>query len=212
MTMNFNESIRKMMGWCPNASALAAKRVMVALPEGEDFFADDKGRIDSNPVKLKWGNKYRNLMLVSAILILTVYSFPILLLGRDYAEDMTKTILKINLFSIIFAVFILYTQWRDLNRINKEKLRPAKTEIVLGALLLMLLLLSGAISIYSAIMGITIYLVEILLRVFLMAFVICVPFMYPMVIYWEWKNKKTIYLVEKESRGWRPVALPDRVS
>lgn len=165
--------------------------------------------------KLKWGNKYRNLMLVSTILVLAVNAlFPILLLGRGYAEEMINNFLKINLFTILFAVFFLYTQWGYFNRINEGKLRPPKTETVLIGLLLILLLLSGVISIYSAIMGITIYLyiVEISIRIFWMALMSCVPFMYPMIIYWEWKNKKTIYLVEKEPRGWRPVALPDRIS
>jgi hypothetical protein len=206
MTANITRNIKKVMGWCPNVNALATKRVMVALPEGEDFFTDEKGKIGSNPVKLKWGNKYRNLMLVGTIMGLAVFAFSILLIGRDYAEFMTKDFLKINHFSVIFGVFILYIQWRDLNRINERKPRSAKTEIVFSALLLLL----GAISIYSAIMGITIYLDLIL--IYLTGSIISFPFLYPMVIYWEWKNKKTIYLVEKESRGWRPVALPDRVS
>lgn len=149
MTVNINESIKKMMGWCPNTSALAGKRVLVALPDGEDFFTDEKGKNGSTRMKLKWGNKYRNVMLVGTIMGLAVFAFSILLMGRDYAEFMTQDFLKINLFSIIFGVFILYIQWRDLNRIKKGKPRSAKTEIVFSALLLLL----GAISIYSAIMG-----------------------------------------------------------
>jgi predicted membrane protein len=30
---------------------------------------------------------------------------------------------------------------------------------------------------------------------------------YPLVVYWERKNKKTIYLVEEKLLRWRPVAL-----
>ncbi len=48
MTVNIIESIKKMMGWCPNASSLAAKRVMVALPIDEEFAQGEKGKSIQN--------------------------------------------------------------------------------------------------------------------------------------------------------------------
>jgi hypothetical protein len=33
---------------------------------------------------------------------------------------------------------------------------------------------------------------------------------YPMTLYWERKNRKTIYLVEEKFLKWRPVALPSQ--
>ncbi|VVB88065.1 Uncharacterised protein [uncultured archaeon] len=33
---------------------------------------------------------------------------------------------------------------------------------------------------------------------------------YPLVIYWERKNRKRIYLVEEKFLRWRPVSIPDQ--
>ncbi len=67
MALNLN-GVRKIMGWCPNANALATKRVMVALPIDEEFAPGGKGKSIKNYGKMGWANIYRNFVLLNAVL------------------------------------------------------------------------------------------------------------------------------------------------
>jgi len=211
MTLNINENIKKMMGWCPNASALAAKRVMIALPEGEDLFTDEKGKSGVNMSKMGWGNKYRNIVLLTSFLSLAVFGSCI-----SIAPDFFEYLLMLNfvkgyliIISFIIAFIILAGYWRSYNNISEGKIVSRnlnRKEIVLGI---------GILILYLGVMT-YIYFLRIdfpfdqLLAVMITPGFIYSIMSYPMIIYWEWKNKKKIYLVEEKQSRWRPVALPDQ--
>ncbi len=213
MTININESIRKMMGWCPNASALVAKRVMIALPEGEDFFTDEKGKGGMNMSKMGWGNKFRNVVLLMALISIILFGFFISI-APDFFEYLLKLSFKkgyLIIISFIIAVIQSAHEWRRYNHINEGKYRgwnPSRKKILVG-IMIGILFLGVMRQVYFLRIDLPF---DLLLVVMMATGFIYSIINYPMVIYWEWKNKKTIYLVEKESRGWRPVALPDRVS
>jgi hypothetical protein len=202
MTINVMENIRKIMGWCPNANALATKRVMVALPEGEDFFTDEKGKSGVNMSKMGWGNKFRNIVLLMTLISFAFLGYLMLFLlfiheYSGFVEYFQNSLLKGIITSIILAVFILADQWRHLNRINEGKnVLETKKEFAVMALFF-----AGFMFLY------TIKAYDFLLVVMFSTGFIISLINYPMTIYWERKNRKTIYLVEEKLLRWRPVAL-----
>ena len=203
MTINVMENIRKIMGWCPNANALATKRVMVALHEGEDFFADEKGKGGMNPVKMGWGNRYRNIALLYTLTSFASLGYLMLFLlfiheYSGFVEYFQNSLLKGIITGIILAVFILADQWRHLNRINEGKnVLSTKKEFAVMALFF-----AGFMFLYFTIKAYDFLLVVMFSTGFIFSLI-----NYPMTIYWERKNRKTIYLVEEKLLRWRPVAL-----
>lgn len=107
--MNLTGTMRKMMGWCPNVNALATKRVMVALPEGEDFFADEKGKGGMNMSKMGWGNKFRNIALLMTLISFAFLGFFMLFIHEysDFGEYLSKSFIKGILTAIILAIIPL---------------------------------------------------------------------------------------------------------
>jgi len=200
------ESIKKIMGWCPNANALATKRVMVALHEGEDFFADEKGKGGMNPVKMGWGNRYRNIALLYTLTSFASLGYLMLFLlfiheYSGFVEYLQNSLLKGIITSIILAVFISADQWRHLNRINEGKnVRSTKKEFAVMALFF-----AGFMFLFFTIKAYDFFLVVMFSTGFIFSLI-----NYPMTIYWERKNRKTIYLVEEKLLRWRPVALPSK--
>ncbi|HWQ96007.1 MAG TPA: DUF1673 family protein [Candidatus Methylomirabilis sp.] len=210
MPINVVESIKKMMGWCPNANALLSKRVLITLPADEEFLTDEKGKGGTNPVKIGWGNRYRNIALLMTLLsfvFLGIFMFPIFFSGEygDFVEYYQKSLIKGILTAITLAVFISALQWRHLNRINEGKnVRPTRKELVKNFVLMTLLyaiflFLNFTIKDFAGFS-----LVVMMSTGFIFSLI-----NYPMTIYWERKNRKRIYLIEEKFLRWRPVALPD---
>jgi len=206
--MKMSGTIKKMMGWCPNATALATKRVMVALHEGEDFFADEKGKGGMNPVKMGWGNRYRNIALLYTLTSFASLGYLMLFLlfiheYSGFVEYFQNSLLKGIITSIILAVFILADQWRHLNRINEGKnVLSTKKEFAVMALLF-----AGYMFLVFNFFTKKDLPYDFILVVMMSTGFIFSLINYPMTIYWERKNRKTIYLVEEKLLRWRPVAL-----
>ena len=83
MTMNVMETVRKMMGWCPNAGAIEARKtiqfddIMVNVPgSGGELTHTTAG----------WWNKYHNRILLSSF-ITTLFAIYLFILG----EKITRT-------------------------------------------------------------------------------------------------------------------------
>ncbi len=203
MTVNVMESIKKMMGWCPDANALETKRVLITLPSDEEFLTDEKGNGGMNPVKMGWSNRYRNIALLMTLTSFAFLGFFMLFLHviheyGGFVEYLQNSLLKGILTGIILAVFISADQWRHLNRINEGKnVRPTKKEFAF-----MTLLFAGFMFLVFTIKAYDFFLVVMISTGFIVSLI-----NYPMTIYWERKNRKTIYLVEEKLLRWRPVAL-----
>jgi hypothetical protein len=201
MTVNVRESIQKIMGWCPNANALLTKRVLITLSDGEEFSLDQKGTGGTNPVKMGWGNKHRNIVLLMTIMNFAILGFFIWFLP-DFAKYLFRRLPEGILPAINIAIYLLASEWRYLNKIGNGKIRLSKIEIA-GMILMTLLLLSTG---FLAFMRMDIP-YDLILASGMSAGSIFYFIQYPMTLYWERKNKKTIYLVEEKFLKWRPVAL-----
>ncbi len=204
MTLNLTATIRKMMGWCPNANALATKRVMVALPIDEEFAPGEKGKGKGiqNYSEMGWANIYRNYILLQTVLGLVFFGLALLVIIYLFQVGFNKAIiLKGIMIGIIFSVFAIVYEWKQLNRVNQQELGTMK-KIVIQTV--------SHLAIFFSIIMLLIFTIgkddpfQFMASIFF-------PLQwihYPLVVYWERKNKKTIYLVEEKFLRWRPVALP----
>ncbi len=203
MTINVTEIIRKTMGWCPNANALATKRVMVALPIDEEFAPGGKGKSIQNYGKMGWANIYRNYILLQTVLGVVFLGLNVLLIKYFQADFNYAIILKGILIGIIVSVFFIVYTWKQLNQVNQQKISTRKKMFIqvfsiLGIFFSIIMLLMFTIGKDDPF--------QFLVSIFFPPLWIH----YPLVVYWERKNRKTIYLVEEKFLRWRPVALPDQ--
>lgn len=202
MTINIMESIKKMMGWCPNANALAAKRVMVALPIDEEFAPGEKGKSNQNYSEMGWANIYRNYVLLQTVLGLVFFGLNVLLIKYLFQVGFNKAIiLKGIIIGIIFSVFAIVYEWKQLNRVNQQEI-GTKKKIILQ-------IISQLAIFFSIIMSLIFTIgkddpFQFMVSIFFPLLWIH----YPLVVYWERKNRKKIYLVKEKFLIWRPVTLP----
>jgi hypothetical protein len=198
MTLNLTY-VRKIMGWCPNANAFATKHVLLSLSD-EEVQMGEKGKGVLNYSEMGWGNKYRNYILLGSLAGAVVFGLSLLFIKNFEGGFDTVFILKGILISIILAVFIMVFEWRQLNRINQAG--SGLMENVFIKTLAQTALFWAAVMLMTFTIGkndpvlflLTLFFPYILIR-------------YPLVVYWERKNRKTIYLVEEKLLRWRPVAL-----
>ena len=193
------------MGWCPNTNTLLTKRRLITLPSDEKIQSDEKRKSDMNHIKMGWGNKYRNVFFIPSLLFFILTTF-FALITPGYFEFflffLKETLLREILITIILAVFLTALHWRDLNRIKEGNLRSTKWDIV-GWIIIASLFLHGFLTVTGKALPF-----DFILNGVMGSLLICFFIMYPMILYWEWKNRMTIYLVEEKSPKWRPVAFP----
>ncbi|MCX9009677.1 MAG: DUF1673 family protein [Candidatus Methanoperedens sp.] len=204
MTMNVMENTSKTMGWCPSTNALAAKRVLLALPVDEEFQPGGNGKSLLNYCETGWGNKYRNYILLMSLAGAIVFGLSLLIIDNFEGGFDLEFILKGILISIILAVLIMVFEWRQLNRISQAE--SGLMENVFLKTLVQTTLFWAAVMLMTFTIGKDEPVVFLLILFFPYIW-IC----YPLVVYWERKNRKTIYLVEEKLLKWRPVALPGQV-
>jgi hypothetical protein len=204
MTMNVMETVRKMMGWCPNVNAIASKRVMLALPIDEEFQPGGKGKEKPSLSEMGWGNKYRNYTLLLTLFGIfgsaaTLVVIKYLLLEGFYAVVITKGIF----IGIIYAAISMVYTWKKLNRINHPLIIPI-WKLHLNNFVYSSIIMSSVL-VLSFTTG-----KENPVLFMLSVFFPSIWVLYPVVFYWEKKNRKTIYLVEEKILRWRLDALPDQ--
>ncbi len=202
MTINVMESIKKMMGWCPNSNALAGKRVMVALPIDEEFVPGEKGKSILNKNEMGWTNIYRNYILLQTVLGLFFFGLALFVIIYLFQVSFNKAIiLKGIMIGIIFSVVAIVYEWKQLNRVNKQEIGTKKKifiqtffhSAIFFSVIMLLIFTIGKDDPF-----------QFMVSIFF-------PFQwihYPLVVYWERKNRKIIYLMKEKFLSWRPVALP----
>ncbi len=193
MTMNVTEKIRKMMGWCPNASTIETRKsvqfddMMVNAPDsGGELTLTTAG----------WWNKWRNRALFNSF-ILTVLAITWFSLG---GKDNMNLFLSGLITGVFFSIGTGITEWRRLNRAaaGEYRLQFTRRKKVINYLIIV-----GIIA-ASIFVGVGVFLlVKTGIRIsgyyaFLSGFVLFVWTQYLEVIYWERKNKKTL-IVDKTS-------------
>ncbi|MCE8425571.1 MAG: DUF1673 family protein [Candidatus Methanoperedens sp.] len=189
-----------MMGWCPNANALAAKRVMVALPIDEEFAQSEKGKSIQNYDEMGWANIFRNYVLFQTVLGLFFFGLALLVIIYLFQVDFNKAIiLKGIMIGIIFSVVAIVYEWKQLNRVNKQEIGMKKKFFVQTF---------SHLAIFFSVIMLLIFTIgkddpfQFMVTIFF-------PFQwihYPLVVYWERKNMMIIYFVKPSK--WQPLALP----
>jgi hypothetical protein len=204
MTINVTKIIRRTMGWCPNANALATKRVMMALPIDAEFAQGEKGKSTKNYSEMNWANIYRNYVLLQTVLGVAGFGLAFLIFGYLFQMVFNQSIiLKGTLIGIIISVFAIFYEWKQLNSVNQTEADMTKN---------IFFRTFSHLAIFFAVIMLLIFTIgrDDPLQFMLSIFFPLQWIHYPVVVYWERKNRKTIYLVEEKLLRWRPVALPGR--
>ena len=190
------------MGWCPDANVFASKRVMLALPVDEEFPPGEKGRDSLNLSEMGWANKYRNYILLLTLFGMIGSAATLVVIKYLFVEGFyAGVILKGVFIGILYAVISMTHIWLKLNRINQTELIPTWKLLVKSFVYNSMIL--GSVLFLSFTIG-----KENPVLFMLSVFFPSIWILYPIVVYWEKKNRKTIYLVDEKILRWRMTALP----
>jgi len=202
MNINISETIRKMMGWCSHPDVFVTKRTLITLTPDEFLNSEkDKGKM-VDPVKMGWGNRYRNIVLLTTLVGIVGFGVNVLILTFLFGNIHLEIMLKAILIGTVITPFFIYYEWKRFSRIDQIKSYRTKIEY-LKIFIEIAAFFTPFILLYF-ILGKDGPLLEIMLGCLLPIILV----LYPLVVYWERKNKKIIYLVEEEKPfRWHPVVL-----
>ncbi|MBC2700705.1 MAG: DUF1673 family protein [ANME-2 cluster archaeon] len=195
------EHIKKMMGWCPHPDLFVTKRTLITMPSDEFLNSEkDKGKM-VDPVKMGLGNRYQNIVLLTTLAGIVGLGVNILILIFLFGNIHMGIMMKAILIGTIITPFFIYYEWKRLNRI--DQIKSFRTKIVyLKIFVEMVAFWTPLILLYFTIGK------DGPLEIMLGYLLPIILVLYPLVVYWERKNKKIIYLVEEEKPfRWRPVVL-----
>ncbi|MFZ3060337.1 MAG: DUF1673 family protein [Candidatus Methanoperedens sp.] len=188
----FIENIRKMMGWCPNASTIETRKtvqfddIMVNAP-------DSSGELTHTTAR--WWNKWRNRVLLNSF-ILTLLAINFFTLG---GKDNMNLFLSGLITGAFFSIGTGIAEWRRLNKAAAGEFR--KLKVTRRKKLINYLITFGLIAVVTFV--IVFLLVKTGIRIsgyyaFLSGLFLFAWTQYLEVVYWERKNRKTL-IVEKTS-------------
>lgn len=190
--MNAFQKIRLWLGWCPNAGAIKARKVV----QFDDIIvnAPDSGGESVHTIA-SWWNKYRNRILLNSF-ILTLLAVTLFNLGGIY---------KMNLFlaglisGALFGIVTAIAEWLRLNKAAAGEFR--KLQITRRKKVINYLIIFGFLAVSMFITAFLLVKTGIGIReyyAFISGLLLFVWTQYLVVVYWERKNRKTL-IVEKTS-------------
>ena len=184
MTINVGETVRKVMGWCPNASAIKTKQALqfVDLPINAP---DSRGKITH--VGAGWLNKYRNRVLLELLFImyLAVVSF-------DGYGKFNPDMYLIGVISGLFFHFSMgVNDWHKFNRAAGRVITQPQTTRKQRAIA------------FFGIISLIVFIVFLITNIaggmaFISGTMVFFWIKYLEVLHWERKNGKTL-IVDKTS-------------
>lgn len=188
----FIENIRKMMGWCPNASTTESRK-SIMLDDLTANAPDSGGELTHTTAR--WWNKWRNRVLLN--------SFFLTLLAITWFNSGGKNNMNLFLSGLITGASISIgagiAEWRRLNEVAKGKYR--RLQVTGRKKVINSLKIVGLIALVTFL--IIFLLVKTGIRIreyypFLSGLFLFAWTQYLVVVYWERKNKKML-IVEKTS-------------
>ena len=192
MTLNVAETVRKMMGWCPNVGAMEARKAM----QFDDIVVTASDSDNELPqLTSGWLTKYRNRILLYS-LILTLLAFGLFISeGKNRLDVFMTGIIS----ALVISLFTGVTEWRRLNKAAAGGFR--RLQVTRKQLLVNYLVIIGLIVI--AIFITSYFTVKTGSNIrnipaFSSGFILIIWIQFFEVVYWERKNKKTL-IVEKSS-------------
>ena len=184
MNINISETIRKMMGWCPHASATYTKKSLQFVDL--TINAQDRGGKITH-VGAGWLNKYRNRVLLNLLVFMYVA-----VVSFDGYGKVNLDMYMIGVISgLLFHIFIGVNAWHRFNRAAVRGIaRPQTTRKQKAiAFLVIISLIVFIIFMITNITGGMAFMSGTMLFVWIEFLV---------VLYWEQKNGKTL-IVNKTS-------------
>jgi hypothetical protein len=177
MTMNVMENIRKMMGWCPNASTIETRKtiqfddIMVNVPgSGGELTHTTAG----------WWNKYRNRILIQSTVV------TLLALNWFISYGISKIdIFLAGLFIGTLGGVLTWAQGlQHLDRIAGTPIKSSTNNMIAFYILMILSIVT--VGYFASVYGLRTTLA------FISGFAFASWGGYLQIVYWEKKNRKTI--------------------
>jgi len=178
----FTESIKKLIGWCPNAKALEVRHSI--CPKYLEADNQSRGKDAGNtPISSpSWWNKRHNRALVISS-GLTVFS--VLGIGFMEVHPMNKDFVFGLIIGTVFNLLLCIWNWNFLNKMkNSSKRIQTKNNLIVIAGILGL----TTLLIQSSLLGLGVILT------FISGFCLTAFLYYLSDVYWEKQNKKIVLL------------------
>jgi len=181
-----------MMGWCPNLGAMEARKAM----QFDDIVVNASDSDNELPqLTSGWLTKYRNRILLYSLILTLLAIWLFISEGINRLDVFMTGIISGLVLSLVTGV----TEWRKLNKAAAggfRRLQVTRKQILVNYLIIIgLIVIVIFISSYFTVKtGRSIRDIS----AFSSGFILIVWTQFFEVVYWEWKNKKTL-IVEKSS-------------
>jgi len=192
MIANMVDKVKRMMGWCPNLGAMEARKAM----QFDDIVVNASDSDNELPqLTSGWLTKYRNRILLYSLILTLVAIWLFISEGINRLDVFMTGIISGLVLSLVTGV----TEWRKLNKAAAggfRWLQVTRKQMLINYLIIIgLIVIVIFISSYFTVKtGRSIRDIS----AFISGFILIVWTQFFEVVYWEWKNKKTL-IVEKAS-------------
>lgn len=192
MIANMVDKVKRMMGWCPNVGAMEARKAM----QFDDIVVNASDSDNELPqLTSGWLTKYRNRILLYSLILMLVAIWLFISEGINRLDVFMTGIIS----GLVLSLFTGVTEWRKLNKAAAggfRRLQVTRKQMLVNYLIIIgLIVIVIFISSYFAVKtGRNIRDIS----AFSSGFILIVWTQFFEVVYWEWKNKKTL-IVEKAS-------------
>ncbi|KAF5419192.1 MAG: Protein of unknown function (DUF1673) [Candidatus Methanocomedens sp.] len=192
MIANMVDKVKRMMGWCPNLGAMEARKAM----QFDDIVVNASDSDNELPqLTSGWLTKYRNRILLYSLILTLLAIWLFISEGINRLDVFMTGIILGLVLSLVTGV----TEWRKLNKAAAggfRRLQVTRKQMLVNYLIIIgLIVIVIFISSYFTVKtGRSIRDIS----AFSSGFILIVWTQFFEVVYWEWKNKKTL-IVEKAS-------------
>ena len=189
------ESVKRMMGWCPSAGTAMTEN---AMHFNHPVMNETDGG-SSTYATIRWKNKYRNLILILAVLI----SISVINMFISFGTSIIDVFLAGLVLGILLDVLIGQVVWNSLDRIPTRAPHKAARKLSIKRIFvfgIIIFLYVAAISHFTSIHGWR------SVVAFIGGFSLLMWSDYMHIVQWERKNQKTLV---KKSRYAPLVAVSD---
>lgn len=181
MTLNVAETVRKVMGWCPYAGTAMTENAM----HFDHPVMNEADGGSSTHATIRWKNKYRNLILILAVVI----SISVINMFISFGTSIIDVFLAGLVLGILLDVLIGQVVWNSLDRIPTRAPHKAARKLSIKRIVvfgIIIYLYVAAFSHFTSIYGLR------SVVAFLGGFSLLMWLDYMHIVQWERKNQKTL--------------------
>ena len=177
MTLNVAETVRKMMGWCPCAGTAMTENAM----HFDHPVMNETDGGSSTHATIRWKNKYRNLILILAVVI----SISVINMFISFGTS----IIDVFLAGLVLGILLGQVVWNSLDRIPTRAPHKAARKLSIKRIVvfgIIIFLYVAAFSHFTSIYGWR------SVVAFYGGFSLLMWLDYMHIVQWERKNQKTL--------------------